>query len=88
MPARPHGTDAMSSTTLTEADEGKRVMTAEGNELGMVVEVREGTPYVEVDPNVFERVKAKFDWGEPGKDAYPLETADVATVTDDEVRLR
>lgn len=78
----------MSTTRLTEEDEGKRVIASNGDEIGMIAEVREGTPYVETDPDVFEKVKAKFDWGEPEEDAYPLKTADVADVTDDEVHLR
>lgn len=73
---------------LTERDEGKRVVTSDGTELGIVTEVRDGTPYVDADPDVFDRVKTKFDWGEPDEDDYPLETADVAEVTDDEVHLR
>lgn len=77
----------MPPANLTEDDVGKHVVTSEGNELGMVAEVRGGTPYVEPNPSVFEKVKAQFDWGESDEDAYPLETADVAEVTDDEVRL-
>lgn len=78
----------MSTSRLTAEDEGKLVVASNGDEIGMIAEVRDGTPYVETDPNVFEKMKARFEWGEPGKDAYPLETADVAEVTDDEVRLR
>lgn len=78
----------MSTTHLTEEDEGKRIASSEGDELGMIVEVRNGIPYVETDPNVFDKVKAKFDWGGPGENTYPLETVDVTGFTDDEVDLR
>lgn len=78
----------MSTTKLTEEDEGKRVISGNGDDLGMIREVREGTPYVETDPDVFEKVKAKFDWGEPEEETYPLKTADIADVTEDEVHLR
>jgi len=73
---------------LTEDDEGKRIVTASGDELGTIVEVQEGTPYVDPDPDVLEEVQVAFDWGEPEDDAYPLPTVDVAEVTDDEVHLR
>lgn len=36
---------------------------------------------------IFESVRAEFGWGDPGEDAYPLETADVADLTGDEVHL-
>lgn len=76
------------TTDLTEEDEGKRIVTANGNDLGMIVEVREGTPYVDADPTLFEELETELDLGDPEDDAYPLPTAEVATVTDDEVRLR
>lgn len=75
------------STTLTESDQGKRIVAANGSDLGLIVEVRDGTPYVDADPNVLESVQAELDWGEPRSGAYPLPTADIAMVTDEEVRL-
>ena len=78
----------MSATRLTEDDEGKRVVTSDGEEVGMVTEVRGDTAYVEADPGMFDKIKAHLDWGDAGQDAYPLGTSDVEAVTDDEIRLR
>lgn len=78
----------MPTVRLTEEDEGKRVVASNGNELGVLADVRDGTPYVAPNPGVFERARAEFGWGEIDADAYPLETADVADVTDDEIHLQ
>lgn len=78
----------MSTTDLTEDDEGKRVVTDDGEEIGVVADVRSGTAYVEPDPGMFDTIKAKLDWGEPGEDTYPVGSGDVAEVTDDEIQLQ
>lgn len=78
----------MSITNLTEDDEGKRVETTDGDEVGLITEVRGGTAYVEPDPGMFDTIKAKLDWGDAGEDTYPIRTDDIADVTDDVVRLR
>lgn len=78
----------MSTANLTDDDEGKRVVTTDGDEVGVITEVRAGTAYVEPDPGMFDKIKAKLDWGEAGEDTYPIGAADVTDVTDDEVRLR
>lgn len=78
----------MSTTRLTEDDEGKTVVSANGEEIGMITEVRGGTAYVDPDPGMFDTVKAKLDWGDVDEDTYPLQADHVANVTDDEVRLR
>lgn len=78
----------MSMGNLTEDDEGKRVVTTDGDEVGMIREVRGGTAYVEPDPGMFDTIKAKLDWGDPGEEAYPIDADRVDRVTDDEVHLR
>ncbi|WP_435361015.1 PRC-barrel domain containing protein [Haloarchaeobius sp. DFWS5] len=73
--------------SFSEKDEGKRVVNAEGETVGRIVDVRHGTAYVDPDPSVFDTIKSKLGWGDVDEDTYPLQKADVATVTDDEVRL-
>jgi hypothetical protein len=77
----------MSTTQLTEDDEGKPVVSGDGDEIGMITEVRGGTAHVDPDPGMFDSVKAKLNWGDAGEDTYPLEADKVADVTDDEVRI-
>jgi hypothetical protein len=37
---------------------------------------------------MFDTIKAKLNWGDADKDAYPLQADHAADVTDNEVRLR
>lgn len=78
----------MSTANLSEDDEGKRLVTTDGEEVGMIAEVRGGTAYVEPDPGMFDSIKAKLDWGDAGDDTYPVGPDEITEVTDDEVRLR
>lgn len=61
----------MSTVRPAEDDEEKRVVASNGNVLGVLADVRYGTPYVVPSPGVFERVRAEFGRGEAGEDAYP-----------------
>lgn len=76
------------SINFTESDEGKRVVNAEGTTVGRIVDVRHGSAYVDPDPDMFDTIKSKLGWGDIDDDSYPLQKADVSTVTDDEVRIR
>lgn len=78
----------MSTTQFTEDDEGKKVVSTHGDEIGRITEVRGATAYVDPDPGMFDTVKAKLNWGDAGEDSYPLESDHVAEITDDEVHLR
>lgn len=78
----------MSTTQFTEDDEGKKVVSGDGDEIGRITEVRAGTAFVDPDAGMFDAVKAKLDWGDTEEDTYPLDADDVADVTDDEVRIR
>lgn len=72
---------------FSEDDEGKSVV-ANGEEVGIVAEVEHGTAYVDPDPGITDKIKAKLDWGERDDDTYPLQEQAVDSITDDEIRLR
>jgi hypothetical protein len=78
----------MSATQLTEDDQGKRVVSSDGEKIGMISEVRGGTAYVDPDPGMFDTIKAKLGWEDVDEDSYPLQRSEVSEVTDDEIRLR
>lgn len=78
----------MDRTTITDEDEGKKVVDADGEEIGMVSGVRGGTAYVEPNPGIGDSMMAKLGWENVDEDDYPLPTEAVARVTEDEVRLR
>jgi len=72
---------------FSEDDEGKSVV-VDGDEVGIVSEVEHGTSYVDPDPGIADKVKAKLDWGDRDEDTYPLQEQAVETIMDDEIRLR
>lgn len=78
----------MDRTTIMDDDEGKKVVDADGEEIGMVSDVRGETAYVEPDPGIGEKLMAKLGWEDADRDDYPLDDASIDRVTDDEVRLR
>ena len=75
-------------TDVTEHEEGKRVIDANGNEIGIVSAVKGGRVYVEPDPALTDRIRSKLGWGDDGKTDYPLDESQIDAITDDEVRLR
>ena len=78
----------MASQRLTEADEGKRVVNADGDEIGMITGFRGGAAYVDPDPGVTDSIMSKLGWESVDEDDYRLDNDVVETITDDEVRLR
>lgn len=77
----------MQEMNFTDADVGKRVVNSKGKKVGLVTEIRNGTAYVDPDVSMFDTIKAKLGWEDADEDAYPLQDAAVASVTDDEIRL-
>lgn len=77
-----------SDPTLTEADEGKHVVNAKGDEIGRVVEVKNGDAYVDPDPDMTDSIKSKLGWGDSQtEETYRLGPSYIEAVTDDEVRV-
>lgn len=72
---------------LTDAA-GKRVVDAEGTEVGLVRSVDNGLAYIEPGPRSRERLLEKLDWGDPGRNAYPLDCRKIHAITDETVRLQ
>jgi len=77
----------MDDVTLSDSDEGKRVINNHGDEIGRVVEVRQGTAHVDPDPGLTDAIRSKLGWGSGDEDTYRLDTSNIETVTDDEVRI-
>lgn len=78
----------MSQEPLTESDEGKRVVNAEGDEIGMISEVRGGTAYVDPDPGITDTITSKLGWSDRDEDDYPLDRSSIEMASDDEIRLK
>ena len=79
----------MQTTQFTDDDVGKTVVNGDGDDVGLVSAVKHGTAYVDPDPGITTRITAALGWENiDDEDGYPLQEEAVATVTDDEVRLR
>ncbi|WP_135304292.1 hypothetical protein [Haloarcula amylovorans] len=76
------------TVTFTEADEGKEVVDASGNTLGLVTEIEQDTAYVDPDPGLTETVKADLGWAEADSDEYTVKQDAVETKADEKLHLR
>ena len=76
--------------TLTDEDEGKILIDAEGEELGIVTGVDEEREegYFDPDPSVSQALLAAFGRASHHDDDFTLPSGAVETVTDEEVRLK
>ena len=73
--------------TLSDEDEGKFLMDAEGEQLGIVTEVKDNTAYVDPDPGLGEAWLEAFGWGSVNDDDLSVPGEVIDTVTDEEVRV-
>ena len=78
----------MDRTDISSDDEGKRVRSADGDDIGMVSEVRGDTAYVDPDPGVTDTIRSKLGWGDSDQEDYMLPADQISTITDDEIRLK
>lgn len=79
----------MQTVQFNDDDVGKTVVNGNGTEVGLISAVKHGTAYVDPDPGITTRITAALGWDDiDEEDGYPLQEQAVATVTDDEVRLR
>ncbi|PCR89596.1 hypothetical protein [Natrinema ejinorense] len=77
-----------SSVELTHEDQGKDVVDESGQQIGMVAEVEGQTAYIDPEPGLTDRLKARLDWGSHGDDDYPVDSAQITEITDDEIVIR
>jgi len=79
----------MDRTTLNDSDEGKPVVNTNGEKIGIVAAVEDGTAHVNPDPGITDTISSKLGWGSGDPDeTYELQSDRVHTVTDDEIRLK
>jgi len=76
------------SAHFTDDDEGKRVVNANGEEIGVVQNVSSGTVHVDLSPGITDTIKSKLGWGDQDEETYTLDEDKVDTITDDEIRVQ
>lgn len=72
---------------VTDEDEGKFLVDATGEQIGIVTGVEENVAYVEPDPGVSEAVLQGFGFGSTDEDDIEVPGDSVETVTDKQVRV-
>jgi hypothetical protein len=84
------GTDADAAgatTTPSDDDEGKTVYDASGDEVGMVVDVKGDTIYVDPHPSIADKFKSVLGWDMDEDDAHPIPGNRIARITDRRIEL-
>lgn len=74
-------------TELTADDEGKTVVTADGDTVGMITGIDGDRAHVDPDAGVTDQIKSMLGWEDPDQDDYTLGASRIDDVTEDEVRL-
>lgn len=77
----------MARTNLTERDEGKDVVNADGDTVGTISGFRGGRAHVDPDPGITDKLMSTLGWEDVDDDDFVLESDQVERITDDEVHL-
>lgn len=75
------------STKVTTDDEGKEVIDANGDRIGTVEEVDDGTALVDPVPEVSPIVVRALGWVDK-PEVYPLRNPSIDTITESTIHLR
>lgn len=78
----------MDRQNVTQEDEGKRVVNFQGDKIGVVKQVDDGTAHVDPDPGITDQIRSKLGWNDADQSDYMLQEDRISTVTDDEIRLK
>ena len=73
---------------VDDSVEGKHVVNAEGDRVGVVSGVRGDTAYVDPDPGITDSLMSTLGWENVDDDDYPLDSESIERITDDEVHLK
>ena len=68
-------------------DEGKHVVTADGDEVGTVETVSGSTAHVKPEGDLSQSVRQRLGWADDDEDVYELESANVESVENDRMIL-
>ncbi len=74
---------------ITAEDEGKPVVDARDDQIGVVAEVEGDTAWIEFDPGLTDEVKSRLGFGDAsGQDTDPIDEEQIDAVGDDKVILK
>lgn len=73
---------------LQKSEEGKTVVGAAGEEIGMVTRVTADAIYVHPEPSLVDRVKATLDWRGYDEDAFRIDADLIERIDGTEIEIR
>lgn len=73
---------------FSPTDEGKHVLTADGDMVGRIDGVTGGKAHVTVDESLSQSVRQKLGWTTDGETTYELDSSKVDAIADDEIHLK
>ena len=62
----------MPRATITDDDEGKRVVNADADTFGIVSTVRNGTAYADPDPSTTDKLMPQLGWNDTNEDGFSV----------------
>lgn len=80
-------TNADAKPRVTEDEEGKPVVDSDGNSMGMVEEVSNGTAFIDPEPGLVDRIRARLGRGNADEEDYALTSEHIERISDDEIEL-
>lgn len=72
---------------FSSKDEGKRVVTSDGDMVGTVESASGSTAHVQIDDDLAQNTRRRLGWTEEGEETYQLRKSKVDRI-DDEIRLK
>lgn len=69
-------------------DQGKHVLTADGDMVGTIDAVKSGRAHVTVDESLSQSVRQKLGWTREGETTYELDSSKVDEIGDDGIHLK
>lgn len=73
---------------FSSKDEGKRVVTADGDMVGTVESASGSTAHITVDDDLAQNTRRRLGWTEEGEETYRLRKSNVDRIEGDEIRLK
>lgn len=76
------------TSTVSPDDQGKVVVDESGEEIGIAARIEAETVYVDPEPGLTDRLKARLGWHSEAEDEYPVDAEQIRSVEGDEIVLR
>ena len=73
---------------FTNEDEGKRVLTADGDMVGTIDSVKGTTAHVTPDAGLSKSIRRRLGWSEADQETYELRKSKVDKIEGDEIHLK